>query len=155
MSAATRKILAIYYTQSGQMAEIMRSFTTPLVESGASVETVEIKLVSNYNFPWTGTRFFSVMPSCECRGTPGATQFKRTLLRSDYSRIPALVPVTQHSLQFITAKPGVPCGDKGYLRRHHQRGKKHVDQRLCTRAKFLTGCEREIGGKRSPGRQTS
>ena len=64
MSAATRKILAIYYTQSGQMAEIMRSFTTPLVESGASVETVEIKLVSNYNFPWTGTRFFSVMPSC-------------------------------------------------------------------------------------------
>ena len=59
-----KKILAIYYTQSGQMREIMETFTAPLVASGASVETVVIKPVDDYNFPWTGKRFFSVMPSC-------------------------------------------------------------------------------------------
>jgi hypothetical protein len=59
-----KKILAIYYTQSGQMGEIINSFTAPLVEAGASVEKVVIKPVEDYNFPWTGSRFFSVMPSC-------------------------------------------------------------------------------------------
>jgi len=59
-----KKILAIYYTQSGQMGEIINSFTSPLVEAGESVEKVQIKMVEDYNFPWTGNRFFSVMPSC-------------------------------------------------------------------------------------------
>jgi len=59
-----KKILAIYYTQSGQMAEIINSFTSPLVEAGDLVEQVVIKPLEDYNFPWTGSRFFSVMPSC-------------------------------------------------------------------------------------------
>jgi hypothetical protein len=59
-----KKILAIYYTQSGQMGEIIDTFTAPLIEAGASVEKSQIKLVNNYDFPWTGQRFFSVMPSC-------------------------------------------------------------------------------------------
>jgi len=59
-----KKILAIYYTQSGQMGEIIDSFTAPLVAAGESVEKVLIKPIEDYNFPWTGSRFFSVMPSC-------------------------------------------------------------------------------------------
>ena len=58
------KILAIYYTQSGQMAEIIDSFTSPLIDAGALVEKAVIKPVVDYNFPWTGKRFFSVMPQC-------------------------------------------------------------------------------------------
>jgi hypothetical protein len=60
----SKKVLAIYYTQSGQMAEIISTFTAPLVEAGFSVEEVQVKLVNGYNFPWTGKSFFSVMPSC-------------------------------------------------------------------------------------------
>jgi len=60
----SKKVLAIYYTQSGQMGEIIDTFTAPLVEAGASVEKVQVKLVNGYNFPWTGKSFFSVMPSC-------------------------------------------------------------------------------------------
>jgi len=60
----SKKVLAIYYTQSGQMGEIIETFTAPLVEAGASVEKVQVKLVKDYEFPWTGKRFFSVMPSC-------------------------------------------------------------------------------------------
>ena len=59
-----KKVLAIYYTQSGQMGQIMDSFTKPLVEAGASVEQVLIKPVAEYTFPWTGNRFFAVMPDC-------------------------------------------------------------------------------------------
>lgn len=59
-----KKVLAIYYTQSGQLGEIIDSFTAPIIEAGASVEKVQIKPLKNYDFPWTGTRFFSVMPDC-------------------------------------------------------------------------------------------
>ncbi len=60
----SKKILAIYYTQSGQMANIMAAFTAPLAEAGATVETLQIKPVENFKFPWTGSSFFSVMPDC-------------------------------------------------------------------------------------------
>ena len=60
----TKKVLAIYYTQSGQMGEIINTLTSPLAEAGIAVEKVVIKPVEDYNFPWTGKRFFSVMPDC-------------------------------------------------------------------------------------------
>jgi hypothetical protein len=59
-----KKVLAIYYTQSGQFTEIIDSFTAPLMAAGASVEKVIIKPVVDFTFPWTGQRFFSVMPDC-------------------------------------------------------------------------------------------
>ena len=59
-----KKVLAIYYTQSGQMRDIIDSFTAPLIDAGADVEKVQVKLVSDYAFPWTGPRFYSVMPDC-------------------------------------------------------------------------------------------
>lgn len=59
-----KKILAIYYSQSGQMGEIIDSFTAPLAVGGASVEKVRIYPETNFDFPWTGSRFFSVMPDC-------------------------------------------------------------------------------------------
>jgi len=57
-----KKVLAIYYTQSGQMGDIIDSFTTPIGLAGAEVEKVVVKPATDYPFPWTGTSFFSVMP---------------------------------------------------------------------------------------------
>src|SRR3569833_1095410 len=59
-----KKVLAIYYTQSGQMREIINSFTAPLEAAGAMVEKIQEKLASDYAFPWTGKRFYAVMPDC-------------------------------------------------------------------------------------------
>jgi hypothetical protein len=59
-----KKVLAVYYTQSGQFTEIIDSLTAPLIADGVSVEKVIIKPVVDFNFPWTGKRFFSVMPDC-------------------------------------------------------------------------------------------
>ncbi|MES2277007.1 MAG: hypothetical protein V4592_13345 [Bacteroidota bacterium] len=61
----SKKVLAIYYTQSGQMSDIMENFTAPLIADGADVDLISVKPVVDYNFPWTGSRFFSVMPDCQ------------------------------------------------------------------------------------------
>src|SRR5580692_10474557 len=59
-----KKVLAIYYSQSGQLAEIMDHFTAPLVDAGHDVEMVSVKPVTAYPFPWTTEQFYSVMPDC-------------------------------------------------------------------------------------------
>ncbi len=59
-----KKVLAIYYSQSGQLGEIIDHFTTPLAEAGMSVEKVRVKPVTAYPFPWTPGQFYSVMPDC-------------------------------------------------------------------------------------------
>src|SRR5277367_1509043 len=59
-----KKVLVIYYSQSGQLAEIVDCFTAPLAEAGASVEKVSIEPLPGYPFPWTTARFYSVMPDC-------------------------------------------------------------------------------------------
>ncbi len=66
----SKKVLAIYYTQSGQLEEIIDNLIAPIIESGNSVEKVRVYPKTPYPFPWTGERFFSVMPDC-VRGVPG------------------------------------------------------------------------------------
>jgi len=58
----SKKVLAIYYSQSGQLAEIIGNIAAPLTEAGMSVETVSVKPVHDYAFPWTPERFYDVMP---------------------------------------------------------------------------------------------
>ena len=60
----SKKILVIYYSQSGQLGEILDSFTRPLLEAGHTVEKVCVQPAVAYPFPWNGKSFFAVMPDC-------------------------------------------------------------------------------------------
>jgi hypothetical protein len=60
----SKKILVIYYTQSGQLEDILNNFTAPLIEAGNTVEKVRVHVTNDYPFPWNGKAFFSVMPDC-------------------------------------------------------------------------------------------
>jgi hypothetical protein len=60
----SKKILAIYYSQSGQLEDIIDRFTAPLAEADNSIEKVRIYVKNDYPFPWTGKAFFAVMPDC-------------------------------------------------------------------------------------------
>lgn len=60
----SKKILVIYYTQSGQLEDILNNFTAPLIQGGNAVEKVRIHVATDYPFPWNGKAFFSVMPDC-------------------------------------------------------------------------------------------
>jgi hypothetical protein len=58
----SKKVLAVYYTQSGQLKEILDNFTAPFTQAGINVETVSIQPVHDFPFPWTTPTFFDAMP---------------------------------------------------------------------------------------------
>ena len=58
----SKNILVIYYTQTGQLKNIVDNFTLPFIENGHNIEYFEIKPVKDFPFPWTGKQFFDVMP---------------------------------------------------------------------------------------------
>lgn len=60
----SKRILVIYYSQSGQLGEILGNFTRPLVAAGHQVEKVCVSPAVTYPFPWKGKSFFAVMPDC-------------------------------------------------------------------------------------------
>jgi hypothetical protein len=60
----SKKVLAIYFSQSGQLGDIIDHFTAPLVQAGISVEKVCVQPKNAYSFPWTGKSFFAQMPDC-------------------------------------------------------------------------------------------
>lgn len=57
-----KKVLAIYYSQTGQLGEIIDNITEPLIAAGIAVEKVRVRPVNDYPFPWTSERFYDVMP---------------------------------------------------------------------------------------------
>jgi len=57
-----KKILAIYYSQSGQLREIIDNLCRPLEEAGHTIERLQVRLQNDYPFPWTSKSFFNVMP---------------------------------------------------------------------------------------------
>lgn len=59
-----KKVLAIFYSQTGQLAEIIDSITAPLKSNGHSVELVRVQPEQTYPFPWTKKVFFEQMPDC-------------------------------------------------------------------------------------------
>jgi hypothetical protein len=75
-----KKVLAVFYSQSGQLEQIIDHFTQPFIQAGATVEKLRIYPEQAYPFPWTGKSFFSVMPDC-VQQVPGKLQpfsFKET-----------------------------------------------------------------------------
>jgi hypothetical protein len=75
-----KKVLAVFYSQSGQLEEIIDHFTGPFIAAGANVEKLRIYPEKAYPFPWSGKSFFSVMPDCLMQ-IPGNLQpftFKET-----------------------------------------------------------------------------
>lgn len=58
----SKKILVIYYSQTGQLKEVVTQFLTPFIENGMEVDIESIDLTEDFSFPWTGERFFDAMP---------------------------------------------------------------------------------------------
>ncbi len=81
----SKKVLAIYYSQSGQMGDIIDCFTAPLAGPDITVEKVRIRPAEEYVFPWTGERFYSMMPDCVLGATTELAPF--TLRESSYDLI--------------------------------------------------------------------
>lgn len=57
-----RNVLVVYYTQSGQIKEIVDSIVRPVVERCVSVDFCRIEMEHEYPFPWSRETFFGVFP---------------------------------------------------------------------------------------------
>ncbi len=70
------RILAICYSQSGQLTRILKSLVQPLVNSN-DIEIVweELQPVRPYPFPWTFFKFLDVFPECVCMDPPEMKPF--------------------------------------------------------------------------------
>lgn len=57
------KILVIYYSQSGQLKQVLDNFLKPIVSQGEhKVWTYKIEPVEDFPFPWSPSRFIDVFP---------------------------------------------------------------------------------------------
>ena len=58
-----RRVLAVYYSQTGQLGDIVSSTLQPLIDSpDVEVDLVNLKPVKSYPFPWPFWRFFNTFP---------------------------------------------------------------------------------------------
>lgn len=56
------KILAINYSQSGQLDEIIENYISTL--SNATIDRIKFTTKKKFDFPWTVPTFFNTMPEC-------------------------------------------------------------------------------------------
>src|SRR5258708_16681857 len=57
-----KKILVIYFTQSGQQRRILQSLVRPLLQSGHEVQWEELAPQEPFPFPWSAYQFFNAFP---------------------------------------------------------------------------------------------
>jgi len=57
-----KKILVLYYSQSGQQRAILDSLSQPLLQAGHQIHFEEIVPVDKFPFPWSAYQFFNAFP---------------------------------------------------------------------------------------------
>ena len=56
------RILVVYYSQSGQLKQIVDHFVAPFIGAGISVDYYEIEMETPFPFPWNNEAFFGAFP---------------------------------------------------------------------------------------------
>lgn len=62
MNLNNKNILVVYYSQSGQLEQIVNNFISSFADAGFDVEIYKIKPANDFPFPWTSEQFFDAMP---------------------------------------------------------------------------------------------
>ena len=66
-----KNILVPYFTQSGQLKQILDSCLQPLIDAGHQVEFLQFETVHSFPFPWSTSVFFDTVPeSVDCIPMP-------------------------------------------------------------------------------------
>ncbi len=73
-----KNILAVYFSQTGQLKQILDHVVRPMADSGHQVEFLEVRPADPFPFPWALTDFFDTVPDA-VKGIPTALQPWQTL----------------------------------------------------------------------------
>ncbi|MBB4117970.1 hypothetical protein GGR32_000242 [Mesonia hippocampi] len=83
-----KKVLLIYYSQSGQLKEITQQITKPLHEEDqVQVDVLTIKMETDFPFPWTSEAFFDVFPDTFLQEPHAIKPVSETILKQEYNLI--------------------------------------------------------------------
>lgn len=83
-----KKVLLIYYSQSGQLKEITQQITKPLLkEDQIQVDVLTIKMETDFPFPWTSEAFFDVFPDTFLQEPHAIKPVSETILKQEYNLI--------------------------------------------------------------------
>ena len=110
-----KKVLVIYYSQTGQLTEIVSSITSELKNS-EEFELIyeEIQPKTPYPFPWTGKQFFQAFPEsvqeipCELYPVKcdPVEQYDLVILAYQIWYLSPSIPVTCPALEWSTWRSG-------------------------------------------------
>ncbi|MBS1646865.1 MAG: hypothetical protein JST67_05950 [Bacteroidetes bacterium] len=64
-----KKIAVLYYTQSGQLGDIVKNFIQPFEEAGCLIDKIRLDTDKKFSFPWSSASFFDAMPE-SVQGAP-------------------------------------------------------------------------------------
>jgi len=80
------QILVLYYTQTGQLRQILDSITTDIADK-ADIEYAAIEPVKPFPFPWTALQFFDAMPETVAHLPAPVKPLSQELLNKKYDLI--------------------------------------------------------------------
>ena len=55
-----QQILVVYYSQSGQLKDIVNQFVAPFQSAGIGIDFYSIEMEESFPFPWTDEAFFGL-----------------------------------------------------------------------------------------------
>lgn len=83
-----KNVLVVYYSQSGQLKNILENLVVPLKESETfNVDFLEIKPVENHPFPWNNNTFFDVFPESFLQLSKPNHPFPKEVFQKEYELI--------------------------------------------------------------------
>lgn len=97
-----KKILVIYYSQTGQLKEISDNLLLPFKEEeGYEVDYYAIQPEKDYPFPWNGEEFYNAFPESFQQIPVGIKPPPKTILEKNYDLI-----ILSYQIWFLT--PSIP-----------------------------------------------
>ncbi len=97
-----KEVLVIYYTQSGQMFDILENITSTLGESKINISYHRITLEEPFPFPWTKDRFYDSFPESFLQIPSEINPPKPEILNKKYDLI-----LLGYQVWFLTPSPAI------------------------------------------------
>lgn len=82
-----KKVLVVYYSQSGQLRRIAERFMRGFEDTSIAVDWYEIKPVEDFPFPWTDAAFFWAFPESYLQVPQALQPIPESIAEKDYDLI--------------------------------------------------------------------
>jgi len=97
-----KEILVVYYTQSGQLFDILENITSPIKEKDVNVSYLNISLENPFPFPWIDDTFYDAFPETFLQIPAGIHSPKEEILNKKYDLI-----LLGYQVWFLSPSPPV------------------------------------------------